>query len=129
MHQIKEEEEMDPVLPRIDFYQQVVDLITNPQFQFIRRSYMNTWSDVETLFLFIKTAEHICDEYQSRYNRPILPDQLRSALRHVFENRDLRLRAIDLFREYQAGDMHGAHRLSSNNNSITRLPSFVFLPC
>jgi len=118
---------MDPVLPRKDFYQQVVDLITNPQFQFIRGSYMNTWNDVETLFLFIKTAEYICDEYQSRYNRPILPDQLRSALRHVFEDRDLRLRAINMFREYQAGGMNRS--ITNNNDTITRLPSFVFLPC
>lgn len=118
---------MNDVLPKRDFYQQVIDLIMNPHFQFIRRSFMNSWSDIETLFLFIKTAEFICDEYERRYHHPITPDQLKSALKHVFEDRNLRLRAIEMFRDYQSGAQDNK-RIASHGGGIMKLPSFVFLP-
>jgi len=42
-----------------NFFTDLIALLSNPQFQYIRQKYMTTWTDVETLFLYIFVAELI----------------------------------------------------------------------
>jgi hypothetical protein len=98
-------------------------MISNPDFQYFRQKYMKDWSDVETLFLYLTTADLIRAEYKSRYSKPIENDQLCLVLKQVFSTQGLRKIAIERFRDYQTSGARFITPLDNDTASHRHLPS------
>ena len=114
--------------PRNPFLDCLCGLLRSPQFQVFRQHYLRDWSDVETLFLYIRTAETVMLEYENRVNQPITDDKLKEILQYIFATPQLRRRAIEIFREDQIrGPMlPSSSTATTNDASMRRLPSYVF---
>jgi len=109
------------------FLDSLCGLLRSPQFQGFRQHYLRDWSDVETLFLYIRTAETVMLEYEHRVHEPITDDKLKEILQYIFATPQLRRRAIEIFREDQInGPMLPSTRTTTNEASMRRLPSYVF---
>ena len=109
----------------IDFFSDLYALMNNPDFRYFKGHYMKTWSDVETLFMYIVVYDYIAKEYTSRYSAAIDQDRMRTILRYVFSNKAYRSKVIQLFREYQSSQAK-IESFSIPDNSLPRLPSYVF---
>jgi len=106
------------------FFLDLIGLLSNPQFQYIRQTYMKTWSDVETLMMYIFVSELITIEYQKRYQHTISPDRLANLLGAIFDHHEHRQKAVQLFRHYQKCDMSVE---KFTDKEMPRLPSGLFL--
>lgn len=111
------------------FFRDLIALLSNPQFQYIRQKYMTTWTDVETLFLYIFVAELITIEYEKRVGQAITPDRLVSILDQVFKNTTTRRATIEMYRDYQRTDrrIEKYVDLISKDTKVRRLPSSLFI--
>ena len=90
---------------------------------------MTTWTDVETLFLYVFVSELISIEFKKRTGYVITPDRLISILTQVFQNTTNRRATIDMYREYQKADrpIEQYLRLKTKDNKVRRLPSSLFI--
>ncbi|NBO32332.1 MAG: hypothetical protein EBV05_12290 [Cyanobacteria bacterium WB6_1B_304] len=118
-----------PVPQESGFFHDLVSLLSNPQFQYFRQKYMTTWTDVETLFLYVFVSELISIEFKKRTGYVITPDRLISILTQVFQNTTNRRATIDMYREYQKADrpIEQYLRLKTKDNKVRRLPSSLFI--
>ena len=114
--------------PHNPFLDSLCGLLRSPQFQVFRQHYLKDWSDVETLFLYIRTAETVMLEYENRVNQPITDDKLKEVLQYIFATPQLRRRAIEIFREDQIRGLMlpSSSTATTNDASMRRLPSYVF---
>ena len=111
------------------FLDSLCGLLRSPQFQAFRHQYLRDWSDVETLFLYIRTAETVMLEYEQRAQEPITDDRLKNILKYIFATPALRRRAIEIFREDQIqNNPQLPASTTTSEASMRRLPSYVFTP-
>lgn len=110
------------------FFQDLVALLQNPHFQYVRQAYMRTWTDAETLFMYIFLCEMITLEYRRRYGATIAPERLVSILRQIFQDTMHRRAAVSMFREYQTVDQPIEQFIRRQEQSpVPRLPSSIFM--
>lgn len=112
------------------FLDSLCGLLRSPTFQAFRHQYLRDWSDVETLFLYIRTAETVMLEYEQRAHEPLTDDRLKNILKYIFATPVLRRRAVEIFREdqIQNNPQLPASTTSTTDASMRRLPSYVFTP-
>jgi len=82
-------------------------LMDDERFRHFQEKYLDQWSDVETLFLYIYMFSYLQKRYQLKFGQPMEKDKMILLLQHIFKDKILRERAVLLFRQYQQDGVTG----------------------
>lgn len=75
--------------------------MSSPEFQKMKHTSMVTWSDMETITLFLCTEEYLQQEFEERFHRRLSGNEIQSLLYFLFSDTGLTRQAVDFFRFYQ----------------------------
>lgn len=78
------------------FYEDLISVMTNPRFQGFCQKYMDSWSDIETIVLYMKL-------YQSLAQYLDTPQDIVAVIHKVMNTAHARKRVIQCFRDFQEG--------------------------
>lgn len=78
------------------FYADLVDIMTTPSFQNFCTKYMSSWTDMETMCMYIKLYQALSQYLDS-------PSDVMSVIDRVMHNAPARRKTIQDFRKFQQG--------------------------
>lgn len=87
------------------FFSDLCSLMKNVEFSKFYDTYFNDWSDIECMVFYMKLYNTIDFEYEKRFNEKISDEAITFMLHKVMTNKDTRIFAFDLFRNYK--DQYG----------------------
>lgn len=82
--------------PTNPFYQDLVALMTSPSFQQFSSKYMRSWTDVETVLIYVKLYESLAQYLDA-------PHDIMAVIDRVMNTDLARKRVIQGFRDFQKG--------------------------
>jgi hypothetical protein len=84
------------------FYADLVNIMTNPSFQQFCTKYMSSWTDMETMCMYIKLYQALSQYLDS-------PSDVMSVIDRVMHNAPARRKTIEDFRKFQQGRVLRKH--------------------
>tara|TARA_A100001015_G_scaffold314141_1_gene422934 strand:+ start:91 stop:483 length:393 start_codon:yes stop_codon:yes gene_type:complete len=100
------------------FLRDLVEIMNNENFKEFYEKYMNDFTEMETIFFYMKLYETIQFEYNSRYNKKLDDGKIIQLLYNIMNSSDLRKFALELFGNFKS-DM-----LSKKNEKFRSLLNF-----
>ena len=106
------------------FLRDLVEIMNNENFKVFYDNYMNDFSEMETIFFYMKLYETIQFEYNSRYNKKLDDGKMIKLLYNIMNDSQLRKFALELFGNFRSDILSKKNQkfrslLNFNNFKIT----------
>ena len=106
------------------FLRDLVEIMNNENFKVFYDNYMNDFSEMETIFFYMKLYETIQFEYNSRYNKKLDDGKMIKLLYNIMNDSELRKFALELFGNFRSDILSKKNQkfkilLNFNNFKIT----------
>jgi len=85
------------------FFNDLNKLMNNTDFKQMYETHFKSWSDIETLILYMKLYSFIKEEYENHFNEEIDNDLMTYTLNYIIRTKDLRECAINSLQNFKNG--------------------------
>ena len=86
-----------------EFFKDLHDLMSNPQFKQFYNKYFTNWMDVEVMIMYMKLYDSIKQSFEVKFKEPISNSMLLFILKQVIRNNDSRKIILDNFELFKKG--------------------------
>jgi len=76
-------------------------ILADPTFQSFRKSYLTTWSDMETICFYLFIYDYVTYEYKKRFDKPLSSTQAVCVIHTIMSNNEFRRYCMGLFQLYK----------------------------